>query len=163
MIGGVDKALGQGVKVEVGACVEEDIGKIFSGEVAGETVGGEQVEVAGVGGEGVDFGFDLRLGADGAGNDVAHGVMEGLSGGDLAGAKLLLDQGVVLGEGSEGAVAEEVAAAIAYVGEGEAGGFEQEGDEGGTHAAELGVAAGMLVDGVVGGMDGGFEAGGWVG
>ncbi len=61
--------------------------------------------------------------------------------------------------------AEEVAAAIADVGEGEGGAagdcgdLKQKGDERGAHALHLGKPARLLEDGLVGGMDGGVEAG----
>ena len=40
--------------------VGEDVGDLGVGELAGEAVGGEQVEVAGLGGVGGDLGFDRR-------------------------------------------------------------------------------------------------------
>ena len=51
----------------------EDMRDLGVVEVAGEAVRGEQVEVAGLGGMGRDFGLDLGLRADGAGDDVADG------------------------------------------------------------------------------------------
>src|ERR1039458_650104 len=70
--------------------------------------------MSGVGG---NVGFDGGLRADGAGDDVADGRGSGLQAADEAGAELLLDQRVVLGEEVKRAAAKEIAAAVADVGE----------------------------------------------
>ena len=76
-------------------------------------MGGEQVDVAGLGAVAVNLGIDGGLGADGAGDEIAHGRLGSLGRGDLAGAELLFHQRVVGGELLEAAAAEEVAAAVA--------------------------------------------------
>lgn len=136
---------------------------------------------------GLDVGFYGGAGADGAGDEVAHGRGGGLDGGDLSGAELLFDEGVVEGELGESSVAKEIAAAVAYIDEpegwggvlscggswralrpvavvmgGGAGGWDiEEADEGGAHAVELCGLAGAAEDSGVGGLNGGFEAGAW--
>ena len=74
------------------------MGDLGVGEFAGKAVGGEQVEVAGLGGVGGDLGLDRGLRADGAGDDVADGRGGGLDPADEAGRDLLLDERVVAGE-----------------------------------------------------------------
>ena len=75
VVGLVDKGLAESLQAgragSAGAL--QDCGDIFVGKLAGEAIGGEQVEIARLRGEVADLGFDLRLGADGAGNDVAQG------------------------------------------------------------------------------------------
>ena len=149
----------------------EDAGDGGVVEFAAEAVGGEQEKVAGLEGVGGDVGFDGGLRADGAGDDVADGRGSGLEAVDEAGADLLLDQRVVLGELAEYAAAKEVAAAVADVGEpegwagrdgwviGQRGVFEQGGDEGGAHAAQGAGTLGAVEDRSVGGADGALEAG----
>ena len=71
----------------------------------------------------LNFGVDVRMGTDGAGDEVAKGGAGCLLGGDLAGTELVFDDGVVGGEERELAGAKAVAAAVAYVGEPEFAGF----------------------------------------
>ena len=128
----------------------------------------------------MDVGLDGGERADGAGDVVAHGGAGGLGGGDLACAELLFDEGVVGGELRDLAGAEEVAAAVAYVGYPDVGGVwgwfswgfscgfccrlgfwglhVEDAYEGGAHAVEFGGGAGFLEDGLVGGADGGGES-----
>src|ERR1035441_9206131 len=150
----------------------EDAGDGVVVEFAAEAVGGEQEEVAGIGGVGGDVGFDGRLRADGAGDDVADGRGSGLQAADEAGAELLLDQRVVLGEEVKRAAAKEVAAAVADVGEPERwagrggrglrqqrGIFQEGSDESGAHAAQGARTLGAMEDRSIGGADGALEAG----
>src|ERR1017187_3427692 len=85
----------------------EDAGDGVVVEFAAEAVGGEQEEVAGMSGVGGNVGFDGGLRADCAGDDVADGRGSGLQAADEAGAELLLDQRVVLGEEVKRAAAKE--------------------------------------------------------
>jgi hypothetical protein len=150
-VGGVDEGLAGGVEIGLrgagwDAC--ENCGDVFVGEFSGEAVGGEEVEVAGLG-------------------VVAL---------DVAGAELLFDEGVVAGELFEVSAAAAVTAAVADVDDPEGGriggagvgvavgcGGVEECDEGGAHAGELRGLAGLLVDGLIGGLNGGVEAGLWSG
>ncbi len=112
----------------------------------------------------VDVGFDVGGAADGAGDDVADGGVVGLFSGELAGAHLLLDVGVVVSELVEGVMTEAITAAISDVCEpdvapGAAGsvvgrGFEEERDQGGAHAAEAAALAGLGEDAGVSATDG---------
>ncbi len=77
--------------------VGQDGGDVGVGELAVKAVGGEQVDVAGLGLKGLDVYVYGGLGAHGAGDVVAHGGTGGFGGGDLSGADLLLDEGVVEG------------------------------------------------------------------
>ena len=95
-VGGVDESLAGGFERGRGS-VGENEGDLGVGELAGEAVGGEQVEVAGLGRVGGDLGFDRGLRADGASDDVADGRVGGLGAVEQAGADLLLDEGVVAG------------------------------------------------------------------
>ena len=75
---------------------DEDPGDFSVVEFAGETVGGEQVEIAGLDGVGDDVGFDGGLRADGAGDDVADGGTHGLIAAEETGADLFFDQRVIV-------------------------------------------------------------------
>ena len=66
---------------------------------------------------GGDIGLDRGLRADSAGDDVADGRGRGLEAADEACANLLLDQRMVLGKGLQRATAEEIAAAVADMGQ----------------------------------------------
>jgi len=130
--------------------VSQDGGDIFVGELAGKAVGGEEIEIAGLRVVAGDVGLYCGLGADGAGDEVAHGRLGGLLGRDLAGAELLFDEGVVVGELLEVATSAAVTSAVANVDEPEGGGVGgagvgmavggrgvEKGDERGAHAGEL--------------------------
>ena len=175
----------------------EEVGDLFVGEFAGEAVGGEKVEVVGEGAEALDVGLNGGLGAYGTGDEVAHGGAGGFFSGDLSGAELFFDEGVILGEEGKLAAAAAVTAAIAYVGEPKGGGIGgagvgvrmkgldfgdggggdgwrgrlrrggglslqdggvEEAYEGGSHSGEARGFARVLIDGIVGGIDGGGEA-----
>lgn len=177
--GSVEIGLGGGTGGEFAA---EDVREGFVVELAGEAVGAKEVDVAGFRAEAVGVGLDAGVGADGAGDVVAHGGDGGFVGGDLAGLELLFDEGVVVRELLEGAGAEAVAAAVADVGEEEIGWGDgawfggardgvgdlkgrreerrnvEESNEGGAHAGLVGDFDGVLVDDSVGGVDGGLEA-----
>ena len=70
-VGSFDEGLAGGF--EGGGGGVEDRGDFGVGEFAGEAVGGEEEEVAGVDGVGDDVGLDGGEGPDGAGDDVANG------------------------------------------------------------------------------------------
>ena len=152
----------------------------------GEAVGGEEIDVVDEGAVALDVGLDGGLGADGAGDEVAHGGFGRLGGSYLAGTELLFDEGVVVGELLKVTAAAAVTAAVAYVGEpqgwriGGAGvgvvlggaalaggaftvgaqddGGVQERDECGAHAGELRRVSGLLIDSLICGVDGGTHA-----
>ena len=115
VVGGVDQGGAGGGAVGLGG---EELGDAGVGDRLGEAVGAEQdlvagVEVDGVGGVDGDAGVE----ADGPGEDAALGVDGGLGGGEAAAADQLADDGVVGGDLVEGAVAEEVGAAVADMGQ----------------------------------------------
>lgn len=183
-VGGADEAgagmveLGLGGRAS-GELTTENVGEGGVVELAGEAIGAEEIEVAGLGAVAVGIGLETAVGADGAGDEVAHGRDGGLVCGDVAGLELLLDEGVVTRELLEGAGAETVAAAIADIcekeigrgdeaGRGRAGDgaavFEgrrdiEEADEGGAHAGVVRRLHGERVDDGVGGEDGGLKTG----
>lgn len=116
----------------------------------------------------LDLGIDVRMGADGASDEVAQGRVGCLLRGDLAGTELILDDGVVGGEEREMTGAETITAAVPYVGEPKfaglgvvglcVGGVEKS-YEGSAHPGELRVLACLLEDGLVCGVDCGGERG----
>ncbi len=136
---GVDGALNDGV-----------------GDVAVEAVGAEQEDVAGHDVDGDGVGGDEELVAEGAGEEMAVCADGGLGFGEDAEADLLIDHGVVAGELAGGAVAEEVAAGVACVGDD--GGVEAQGagDDGGGHAGAAGddgaAGVGIFVEGAGAGV-----------
>jgi hypothetical protein len=152
-VGCVDKGLARGAEAGLGGGgwhLGQDGGDVLVGELASQAVGGEQVEVAGLGMVALDVGFDGGLGAYGTGNEVTHGRLGGLLRGDLAGAELLFDEGVIVGELLEIASAEAVTATVsdvnepkgswiggALVGVAIAGGSVEKCDQCGSHAGEL--------------------------
>ncbi len=152
-----------------GAGAAEDGLDLVVGELAGEAVGAEEVEVAGLDGGFDEVCGDAGLRTEGAGDDVAKGAACGFGAGHTAESDLLFDEGVVLSAEFELAAAEAVTAAVADVDDPEAGvviDIGKDADEGGAHAAEAGVALSAGVDGIVRGLDGlfgdGGECGGWV-
>src|ERR1039457_503194 len=73
-VGCVDEGLAGGLEGGAGGASGdsgEDFGDIGVGQLAGEAVGGEQVEVSGLGFVSGDVGLDGGLRADGPGDDVA--------------------------------------------------------------------------------------------
>ena len=183
-VGGVDEGLADRFERRAGSVhpseqarwgpriAAEDAGDGVVVEFAAEAVGGEQEEVAGKDVVGGNVGFDGGLRADGASDDVADGRGGGLKAADEAGAELLLDQRVVLGEEVKRAAAKEVAAAVANVGEPERwagrggrvmrrqrGVFQKGSDESGAHAAQGARTLGAVEDRSIGGADGALEAG----
>ena len=181
VVGGLDESSAGGIELGPGGGMggefaPEDGGEGRVVELAGEAVGAEEVDVAGLRAVAVDVSLETRVRADGAGDEVAHGRGGGLVGGDLAGFHLLLDEGVVMRKLLEVALAQAVAAAVADVGKeeigrgGEAGAAGvgesvgrwrdvEESDEGGAHAGLPRDRRGVLMDDGVGGEDGGLEAG----
>lgn len=51
----------------------QEHGNLVVGEFAGEAVGGEEIDISGLGAMALDLGFDLGERAYGAGDEVAHG------------------------------------------------------------------------------------------
>ena len=154
LVGGFDEAEGCGIEFRGLRRDGEGAGDFVLADFAGEAVGAEEEEVAGLDGQLQNLFGDGGLGADGAGDDAAERRVLGLLGGDGAEADLLVDEGVVVGLAAELARAEEIAAAVAGVGDEGGAGLEKERDEGGAHTAEAGVALGAFVDGAVGRADG---------
>jgi hypothetical protein len=105
----------------------EDARDCWIGEFAGEAVGGEQVEVAGLNLVCRDLRLDGRRGADGARDDVPHRRAQRVMPAEQPGADLLFDERVVASELAQGGrlaagfCAEEIGAAVAGVREPEGG------------------------------------------
>ena len=157
---------------------DQEGGNDFVVEFAGEAVGAEEIEVARERAVALDIGFETQVRADSAGNVVTHGRASGLLDGDLSGAELFFDEGVVGRELRKRAAAETIAAAVADVGEKEVGRrdeaglggarggaaifdrgrYVEEGDQGGAHAGEIGGVKRLLMDDVVGFENGGVKA-----
>jgi len=162
VVSGVDESLTGGIESRARGA-GQDFGDVGVIEFAGEAVGREEEDIAGLGGMGGDLGLDGRARADGARDDVTDGGAIGLLATEQACADLLLDQRVILREKLQGAATEEIAAAVTDVGEPErrcVGGCFPEGcDESSGHAAHGARFLGALEDAVVGGADGALKAG----
>src|SRR5580704_12192586 len=63
----------------------KNCGDLFVVDLVGEPIGGEQIDVIWLRSMALDVGLDGRLGADGARDEIAHGRLRGLRGGNLAG------------------------------------------------------------------------------
>ena len=120
-----------------------------------QPVGTEQEDVARGRRDGLDIDLDLRLGAQGPGDDRALGVVLGLGVGDLALAPHLLDQRVVAGEAFDLAPAQPVGAAVADVADADllVGGVDDRGGDRRPHPGQRGVVVRELVDLPVRGLD----------
>src|SRR5437870_1404627 len=77
---------------------------------ASESVGAEEVNVAGLTGDFVRVGGDLQGAAEGADDDVAEGMFLGFLGSEHSGLYLLEDPQVVVRQAGESALANEVGA-----------------------------------------------------
>ena len=123
---------------------EEFVDAVF-GDDAMEAVGAEEEDVAR--GEG-DFG-DVGFGGGDAADDLVEAVAKGALGEgvgfEAASAVLEHGDGVVVGEGHEFALAQEVGAAVADMGDVEVVAGQCGEEEGGAHAV-AGVAFGFLAD-----------------
>ena len=130
-----DQATGGLVGVEAGG---QRLLDAFFGEVAAEAVGADEPAVAGLRaeGRGVDLGGRVDV-AEHAHQHAAPRVHGGLFGGDAAAVDEALHEGVVGRDLAELAVAEEVDARVADVGDGHAVADAQQGADGGAHAGEL--------------------------
>ena len=115
----------------------------------------EQEDVARGRRDGLDVDLDLRLGAEGPGDDRALGVVLGLGVGDLALAPHLLDQRVVAGEAFDLPPAQPVGAAVADVADADllVGGVDDRGGDRRPHPGQGGVVVRELVDLPVRGLD----------
>src|SRR5579859_4439504 len=133
----------------------EDGFDLFVTQLAGEAVGAEEEEVAGLNFGLNEVGGDADLGAEGAGDHVAQWGAGGFGAGHAAEADLLLYQGVVLSAELDVVVAQAIAAAVADVEYPDAAVFfghaGEQGYQRGAHAGQARVALGAGVDGVVGG------------
>ena len=120
-----------------------------------QPVRAEQEDVARGRRDGLDVDLDLRLGAEGPGDDRALGVVLGLGVGDLALAPHLLDQRVVAGEAFDLPPAQPVGAAVADVADADllVGGVDDRGGDRRPHPGQGGVVVRELVDLPVRGLD----------
>ncbi len=129
--------------------VAEDPGDVGVAEHAGEAVAADEEAVAGPGVELYLVHVDRHVDADGADEDVPVGVVLGLGGGELAFFDHALDEGVVIGDLVEIAVAQEVRARVTDVGEAHAVALDEGGGEGGTHARDRAIEHRALEHGAV--------------
>ena len=141
------------------ARADEDVAHLGLGDHRRQAVAAEQEDVAGLGREGHGVHLHLGLGAEGAGDDRALRVLLGLLLGEAALAAQLLDQGVVLGEALQLAVAQHVGAAVADVAERDLAVAKEGSRERGSHTRPARVALGEVVDLAVGGEGDALELG----
>src|SRR5882757_3270191 len=160
----------------------EDFRDLLVVNLVGEAVGGEQVDVVGLGAVALNLRLNRGLGAYGPRDQIAHRRLRGLLGGNLAGAKLLFDQRVVVRELLKLAAAAAVAAAVADVAQpecrrigdarvGVVGGRAalcglsvqdrsmQQTDERSAHAGKFRRLPRLLVDSLIRGLNRSVEAG----
>ena len=119
----------------------------------GEAVGAEQEEVAGLGREDVDVHLHAGLGAQRAGDHGALRVLLGLLLGQLAAGHELADQRVVLGQADELAVAQQIGAGVADVGDDHLVVVDVGGRRRRAHAVQRLVRPRLVVDPLVGLLD----------
>ena len=142
----------------VGSPLGEVAGEVVVGEHARAAVGAEQDPVAGGDLEGEDVGLGLVDPVDRAQDQVAVRVHPRLVLGDPALVDQALHEGVVGGQLGEGAVAQQVAAAVTDVADADLGAVEDDGRDGGAGALDLGVLRDQAGDAVVAAVDRAGEA-----
>jgi hypothetical protein len=142
-VGGVDQ-LGDGAAQA--AALGQDPLDLLLVDHRGQPVAAEEKDVPGAGGEGHRVHRHPLLGTQRAGDHRALGMLLGLLVGKPSLAAELLDQRVVLGEALELAVAEDVGAAVADVGEADIVAAHHRGGQRGPHPGAGRVALGELVD-----------------
>jgi hypothetical protein len=143
LVGVVDEGLDGGLG---GGGLAEDAFDLGVVEHVGEAVAAEEEAVTDAGGEGEVVDLDDHVDADGAGEDAAVGVGPGLRGGELALLDHAVDEGVVVGDLTERAVAQQVGAGVADVGEVDRLAVDEGGREGGAQAGDGAVEHRSLED-----------------
>ena len=138
----------------VGRAGRQDVGEPAVVEDAAGAVAAEQQPVAGGQVDVEQVGLGLVDAVEGLEDEVAVRVDPRLLLGDPALVDEGLDEGVVLGELGDVAVAEEVGAAVADVADAEPGAVEERDGGGGAGAVERGVLVDELADPVVGAVQG---------
>lgn len=123
------------------------------GDDAGETVGADQIAVAGPDLTDGEIGFDVVATAQRTHQESALRVGGGLFLGDPALVDQPLHPGVVLGDLGEYAVTQQVRAGVADVDEAEALAGPEQGGERGAHALQLGVLLDHHAQLVIGPLD----------
>ena len=131
--------------------LRDDGGEVALGHFIVEAVGAKDEDVVGLEGDGGGVGGDEHFRAEGADEDVA-GIGAGhFAGGDEAEFALLVDPGVVLSDLLGFAVADEVTAGVADVGDDGLVVADGAGDDGGGHfLTAILRGQGAIVDGGVG-------------
>jgi len=157
VVGGGNQVLADFIKVMRVAQHVRDAGV---GEFAGKTVAAEQKQITRGDFECADFRGYGTLRADRPGDDVTQWGAVSFLAGELAELDLFVNQGVVVGELFENAVAIAIAAAVPDVGDPDFLLLGEEGDESGTHSVEAGIVGGLREDEMIGVSDGFAEKGG---
>ena len=111
-----------------------------------QPVGGEEELIAGQDLDGERVDLDPLVDADGAGDGVLLRDLLDLLARELAALDELVEDGVIFGDLLDAAVAQQVDAAVADVGDEAVRAVDQERRERGAHAALLRVGAGLFVD-----------------
>ena len=132
------------------ACLHQRPHDIFLGNNVAQAVGAEQDHVAGLDIGFGDFGFQGRLDPDRPRDDVAEPGRPCAFFGDGPRPYLLGDIGMIVGDLTQNAVAQQVSPAVPGVSDIETVTFNDGGDTGGAHALAVTVFACQRVDTGVG-------------
>jgi len=151
-IGPIDEALGRGV--HVAARRLQDFGYLRVAHDVRESVGAKQIKVASAYGDGGGIGFDARLHAQGARQQIFAQRFARLLRRVQAAVYQFLHDGVVFGELLQRAAAQTVQARIADVAQIQPVVIEHGYDHRRTHAPVVRTRVGGLIDRAVGHLDG---------
>src|SRR5580692_762751 len=150
LVGEIDEHV-RDVAVEV---ARQHLAELVERQVVREAVRAEDETVARLHGDARQVRVDARLEPDRAGDDVPEARLLRLLGRDEPGAHLLLDPGVVFGELAGAAVAVEVGARVADVGEVDVTVGEEQRGQRRSHPRQLRVGHRLLVNVPIGLHDG---------
>jgi hypothetical protein len=156
---GADQLHGRKVRAAHG----QDVGEPDIGEYAARTVAAQQQAIAGDEVEIEEIGLNLVDAVEGLKDQIAVRVGAGLVGGDPPLVDQRLDQGVVAGELTEFAPAEQIGPAVPDVADPDPVAVEERDRRGGAGAVECGLLLDQLDDPVVSAMQGAGDQGQQIG
>ena len=130
--------------------VADDVADFGVGDEVAQAIAAQQVGIADFDFDSDHVDFDVGVETDAARDDVLEARLTGLRFGDQAGLQLLVDEAVVFAELQDAAIAHEVAARVADVGDKGMLVVKQQRRCGGAHALQLTDLLGLRVDGIAG-------------